>query len=113
MVVFANMVDISALNTFIVYMFAHGRELGRTSGRRRKVLIKLGKELAGLEIEKCEQNFDTTSSSSQPLNDVDDGAIVDAMKKKCCYKCPKNIGRMSKIFCQKCNQNICKEHRPT
>lgn len=48
MVVFSNIIDIIALNVFIIYMVPHQDDLGRGNAKRRKFLIELGKQLGGV-----------------------------------------------------------------
>ena len=48
-VVFYNMVDISALNAYIVWSSLHPTDFARKAHKRRQFLLALGKELGGIE----------------------------------------------------------------
>ena len=48
-VVFYNMVDISALNAYIVWSSLHPTDFARKAHKHRQFLLALGKELGGIE----------------------------------------------------------------
>ena len=50
---FYNMIDVSAVNAYVVWQQLHGENNRNFSKKkRRKFLIRLGKELAGMSMQK-------------------------------------------------------------
>ena len=98
MVIFYNMLDISALNAFIVWMSLNKENYTAKRGNRlrRSLLISLAKELAGLQDENSIQ-----IPASSPAN---------TRKRKRCSMCPPKANRKTKTFCETCNSYICSDH---
>lgn len=99
MAVFSNMVDISALNAFIIYLQLFPNELGTKSSKRRRFLMKLGMELGGVITDETDVEVQAGPSTQ-----------MKSQKKKRCFVCPAKKDRKTKTVCEKCLKNICKEH---
>lgn len=97
-VVFYNMIDTSALNAYIVWMSLHPTHFAKKAKKRRRFLITLGKELAGVE---------TQPQTETPLSDMED---EPPQKKRHCYMCSSSRDRKTKTTCKKCHKNVCGEH---
>ena len=98
MVIFYNMLDISALNAFIVWMSLNKENYTAKRGNRlrRSLLISLAKELAGLQDENSIQ-----IPASSPAN---------TRKRKRCSMCPPKADCKTKTLCETCNSYICNDH---
>ena len=98
MVIFYNMLDISALNAFIVWMSLNKENYTAKRGNRlrRSLLISLAKELAGLQDENA-----IRIPASSPAN---------TRKRKRCSMCPPKTDRKTKTLCETCNSYICSDH---
>ena len=105
------MIDISAVNTYIVWQQLHGENSRIFSKKRmRKFLIRLGKELAGMSsalsmqkkraIQPQSNRQRTAATENQPTN----------AKKARCYLCERSKNRKCIQACTACNNNICQEH---
>ena len=95
---FYNMLDISALNAFIVWISLNKENYTAKRGNRlrRSLLISLAKKLAGLQDENAIQ-----IPASSPAN---------TRKRKRCSMCPPKAGRKTKTLCETCNSYICSDH---
>ena len=96
MVIFYNMVDVSALNAYIIWVSLNPTYFTR-SRKRRQFLIALGKELAGIQ-EDC-LILETDVDLQEPPK-----------KKRRCFLCDTKKDRKTKTTCKKCNKNVCGEH---
>ena len=98
MLIFYNVLDISALNAFIVWMSLNKENYTAKRGNRlrRSLLISLTKELAGLQDEDAIQ-----IPASSPVN--------TRKQKRCCI-CPPKANRKTKTLYETCNSFICRNH---
>ena len=96
MVIFYNMLDISALNAFIVWMSLNKENytVKRGNRLRRSLLISLAKEMAGLQDA-------IQIPASSPAN---------TRKRKRCSMCSPKADRETKTLCETCNSYICSDH---
>eukprot|EP00106_Octopus_bimaculoides_P007459 XP_014774901.1 PREDICTED: uncharacterized protein LOC106872417 [Octopus bimaculoides] len=112
MVIFYNMIDISAVNAFIVAKQLH---LQSFKDKRRQCLIQLGKELAGVN---AKQEHDKQSSSSANISQPNKKrrrsstsfAIPQPKKKGRCSLCGPKQDRKARTTCKNYNSHICHEH---
>src|SRR5271156_3556876 len=96
MVVFFNLIDISALNAYIVWCHLNPECNTHKKNRRRKFLIALGKELAQIDAH---------------VVGVEEMMPDEPAKKKArCHICPNKRDRKSKTVCKICQCNMCTEH---
>ena len=98
MVIFYNMIDVSAMNGYIIWMTLNPTSFVKKASKRRQFLITLGKELAGLQEENQAEITVVTDSEEPPR------------KKLQCYMCESKKDRKTKTVCKKCKRNICGEH---
>ena len=98
MVIFYNMLDISALNAFILWMPLNKENYTAKRGNRlrRSLLISLEKELAGLQDDDAIQ-----IPALSPAN---------TRKRKRCSMCPPKAIRKTKTLCETCNSYNCSDH---
>lgn len=96
MVIFYNMIDVSALNGYIIWVSLHPTDFTRKANKRRQYLIRLGKELAGIQtVVNVEEH---TSDAEEPPK-----------KKRRCFMCDSK-DRKTRTVCKKCKKNVCTEH---
>ena len=107
MVVFYNMIDVSALNATVLWTWLNkGNSNFQKKGPtlRRFLLLKLAKEMAGIQ-EGTTNNLSGINISSG--YHTEEGAHA---KKKRCFICPSAKNRKSRSVCVKCSRNVCGEH---
>ena len=102
MVVFFNMIDISAMNAIIIWIKLQ-TSLQCKKGVRRALLITLAKSLAGVTA-------NNNPPLQKPVSSNSSVASENTNKRKRCYLCPSKKDRKSKIYCEDCQQSICGEH---
>ena len=102
MVVFFNMIDISAMNAIIIWIKLQ-TSLQCKKGVRRALLITLAKSLAGVTA-------NNNPPLQKPVSSNSSLASENTNKRKRCYLCPSKKDRKSKIYCDDCQQSICGEH---
>ena len=97
MAIFCNMLDISALNAFVIWMSLKKENHAGKRGNRfkRSLLISLAKKLAGLQDEDTIQ---IQVSSSE-----------NARKRKRCSMCPAKADRKIKTLCKICCNHVCND----
>ncbi|XP_051915601.1 piggyBac transposable element-derived protein 4-like [Hippocampus zosterae] len=126
MVVFFNMLDVSAYNAFVVWTeVSTGWNIGKFN-RRRLFLEELGKALVRPHIERRQRvprapgsaelvrelqaaSKAATSTGSTGLRPVD----AKGTKRKRCQFCPSNKDRKTTTTCHNCKKYICREHMQT
>ena len=95
-VIFYNMLDISALNAFIIWNHLNsGWNAGKTH-RRRLFLLELGNCLIMANKER------RVSVPFEPLE--------ESKKRKRCYACHRNKDLKTSSYCYKCSEPVCKDH---
>jgi hypothetical protein len=101
--VFSNMLDISALDAYIVWILLNPEWKENRSHKRRLFLHKLGKELAG------------TQKETAPAEDSQPEMVADEPQKKRgrCSLCPRADDKKTPIHCAKCGKGACKKHAKT
>lgn len=103
MIVFFNMIDISALNAIIIWMKLE-KSPKKQKNIRRHLLIKLAKSLAKINTEESlPVSFPSSSQGSENF---------ERKRRRCCL-CPSKRDRKSKVYCYNCEQNVCSEHSIT
>ena len=104
---FYNMIDVSAVNAYVVWQQLHG-ENNRifSKKRRRKFLIRFGKELAGMSMPKRRA---IQPQSNRKRTAATENQATKAKKARC-YLCKRNKDRKCRQACNACNNNICQEH---
>lgn len=93
--VFFNLIDIVALNTFVICS-----DSGITRKRRRDFLISLGEELCNASATEVSRGMMPSSSG----DDVDKGMCRTSLKRTTCRQCQTNKTRST---CKKCSKFIC------
>ena len=105
------MIDVSAVNTYVVWQQLHDKN-NRIFGkkRRRKFLICLGKELAGMSSALSMQK----RRAIQPQSNRKRAAAIENQTTKAktvrCYLSKRSKDRKYRQACSACNNNICQEH---
>jgi len=114
-VLFGNVVDITGLNAYHLFIKLHPDYIPNRTDRRRLFLKELYKELV---IPQMQARLESSNGLQKP--------VLDAMKhfgvqkivperslvatRKHCFMCPHSADRKSKILCKNCHQNVCGEH---
>ena len=93
MVLFFNMLDIAAVNAFIVWSEISPNYHANKSHRRRIFLEEVGKALIAEEIEVIQR-----------------GPNRDSTKRKRCQLCSRENDRKTSIKCSRCEKFICPGH---
>jgi len=98
MAIFYNMVDVSALNGFIVWIALNPDWQAQTKHRRRVFLLQLGRELIG-------------NSNGDPVErPIMMPSPVLSKKRARCSICLRENDKKASIICAACGRNVCKEH---
>lgn len=95
LVVFYNMIDVSVMNSFILW-----KSITSNNMQRRQFIIHLGKALAGV--------IEDTNPTEEA--EAVENAVEPVVKRRRCSMCPPSLDRKNKIICKKCNNNVCKDH---
>jgi len=97
LIVFYNMLDISAMNAYIVWLSMNSNyDIAMT--KRRNFLLHLGKELAGY-----------TDEEIIPVSIVTLEPSRKSRKSRCCI-CPSTKDRKTRTLCVRCQGYVCGEH---
>lgn len=123
MVVFYNMLDVSAYNAFVVWTdTVPGWNAGKPF-KRRLFLEELGKSLVQPHIEAPQRlpRAQASVSVARELQATPTPASCSrnqagdyrGNKRKRCQSCPSNKDRKTSTTCHKCKKCICKEHTVT
>ena len=107
LVLFYNMIDVSAINAFIIWQeinYGNGNVYIR---QRRKFLISLGKELCG--ITKKSQLV-APISATRKRNVTLDANSASLNKRARCTLCDRKKDRKCQSLCSKCGKHVCPEH---
>lgn len=119
--VFNGMLNVGAINAFIIYKANTNTEM-----ERRKFLMELGKDLIRSQllrrmeiktlsiptkqkIKNCLGKHEEVNTRDQP----DNAAIQEPGKLPKCAYCPKRKNRYTKNTCNECKAPVCKEHVAT
>ncbi|XP_049323545.1 piggyBac transposable element-derived protein 4-like [Astyanax mexicanus] len=123
MVVFYNMLDVSAYNAYVVWTEIDPGWNGEKPFKRRLFLEELGKSLVSPYIERRKRLPRTEASvrlvkGLQPTLtssscDTNQGGDSRSSKRKRCQSCPANKDRKSNTTCHTCKKFICAEHTVT
>jgi len=121
MVVFSTMLDVSALNAFVLWSEINPGWNAGKSWRRRIFLEELGKALVSPQIER-RRSVPYGVASMTMLNQIrgqpssesiaSTSTATSPTKRKRCHVCTSNKKKTSTV-CGKCRQYICKEHSVT
>ncbi|XP_069823913.1 piggyBac transposable element-derived protein 4-like [Dendropsophus ebraccatus] len=113
-VLFSNMLDVAALNSFIIYTENHPEFHARRKDRRRLFLKDLCHELV---MPHMIQRSDVKGLIKQTKEAMKRCGVQFQMipgpgerKRKRCFMCPRNVERKTERFCSICKENVCKEH---
>lgn len=117
MVLFYNIVDIAALNAFIVFKKEHPDYQKGVPHARRLFLKELARELVISHMKKRSENpniqrsvLDCMKSFISLPGSSNESIPEGEKKRKRCHFCPSNIDRKSKVVCGQCKNSICSEH---
>jgi len=99
-VVFYKMLDISAINAYVIWKALNPNWNSNNSHKSRLYLLQLGKELVGVSEE---ENQKTVSQRREIASEL-------RRKKERCSICPSAKDRKTKTACSKCSKNVCQEH---
>ena len=107
---FYSMIDVSAINAYVVWQRLHDENNRIFSKKRRKFLNRLEKELAemssALSMQKrraihLQSNRKRTAATDNPAKNA---------KKARCSLCERSKDRKCRQACSACNNNICQKH---
>jgi hypothetical protein len=97
--IFSNMLDISALNAYIIWTLINPDWNARKTHKRRIFIEELGKELVRPRVDPAEP---------------EDRALAGPSKKRArCSLCPRSEDRKTNIWCSECGGAACKIHAKT
>ena len=108
---FYNMIDVSAVNTFIVWLELNSENPNINIKKRRNFLLQLGKEVAGVKTQpdpSLKVSISTASAPKRKNDDNDDTA--PKLKRQRCSLCDRNKDRKSRFVCFVCEKYVCGEH---
>lgn len=106
---FFNMIDVSAVNAYVLWTATDPSWMKGLSFKRRKFLEELGKSLVSPLLRQ--DKLDPVTSAPGPVF-TDHTAPYSPGKRKLCSICRANQqkGTKTAIICSKCNHPTCKEH---
>ncbi|XP_048853942.1 piggyBac transposable element-derived protein 4-like [Brienomyrus brachyistius] len=125
LVVFFNMLDISAHNAFVIWLALNPNwEKGRLNARRRLFLDELGRALVFPHIQRreilprapaaaaftrkiLEKAAETSGAGCNPPVPTD---ATGRVKRKRCQECPYSNDLKTRIVCMYCKKYICSKH---
>ena len=111
LVAFYNMLDISAINAYVIWKALNPNWNSNKSHKIRLCLLQLGKELAGVSEEAIQKRVEQTreTASEPPRKNVRCTICTSAKDRKtktACSKCSKNVCQeQSNVMCIRCQQN--------
>lgn len=105
MAVFYNMLDISAMNAFLVWISLYPDWMNGTRHRRRMFLLQLGKHLI--------QAGTLTAPTMNPIIQDVSNTTEPPKKRSRCYNCPRDKDVKTSTVCVSCSRYVCKEHSKT
>ena len=105
-----NMIDVSAVNAYVMWQQSHAKNNRIFSKKRRKFLIRLGKELAGMSSALSMQKGVQFSLKAPEKGLLQPKTRQQTQKKAMCYLCGRSKDRKCRQACSACNTNICQEH---
>ena len=118
--IFMNILDICALNAFVLYVEKYPNWNKQNFSRRRLFLLELGDELVRRNMENRAKYKNHKSHIKSALRDcgimVDDSEnateqVNPVRKRARCYKCPRNLDKKVNITCAQCKNFVCQIHR--
>ena len=108
---FYNMVDMSPVNAFIVWLESNGESPNISIKKRRNFLLQLGKELTGVNTQPDPSLRVSISTASAPKRKTDDNDCkAPKLKRQPCSLCDRNKDRKSRFVCFVCKKYVCGEH---
>ncbi|KAK7140748.1 hypothetical protein R3I94_013126 [Phoxinus phoxinus] len=119
MVLFFNMLDVSALNSYVLWTDARPEWHSGKSFRRRLFLEELGKALVGplMEARQPLQPLPHTpvlNKGRRPLELEDEASTSHTeaapRKRMRCFLCPREKDRKTSLMCRTCTNPICRSH---
>lgn len=108
MVIFYNMIDISALNSYIIWLHANPEWNIRVRHKRRVFLVELGKALLQQNLERRA----VLQRQPEPRRHVAEpsAAPKSSGKRGRCVICPRSKDLKHSVVCCKCGSFVCKDH---
>ena len=107
MTVFYNILDVSALNSYVIWIHANPEWKAKVPHKRRLFLEALGKDLMQEYRQKREQREQQTPGHQQQLTAR---AVAVVGKRGRCVVCPRSVDLKHSIRCSKCMNFVCKNH---
>ena len=107
---FYNMIDVSAVNAYVVWQQLRGENNRIICKKRRKFLIRLRKEFAGMSSDLSVQNRRAIQPQSNRKRTAATENQTTKAKKAKCYHCERSKDRKCRQGCNACNNSICQEH---
>uniref|UniRef100_A0A8C4PWH1 PiggyBac transposable element-derived protein domain-containing protein n=1 Tax=Eptatretus burgeri TaxID=7764 RepID=A0A8C4PWH1_EPTBU len=120
MVMWYNVLDVAALNAFVLYKSQRPEFMQCVTYKRRSFLKELAQELVTPHMQsrlQANPRLPKNIVSSMEIFGVTQQQLQLAcrheqgpQKKRRCYCCPSNRDRKSSMLCKECEQHVCKEH---
>lgn len=113
-VLFYNMIDVSAVNAFIVWLELNGESPSISVKKRRNFLLELGKELAGVNTQPdLSQRVSVPSASAQKRRNKNDLGNAPKLKRQRCSLCDRSKDKKTSLVCYICKKYVCSGHSKT
>ena len=125
---FMNLLDVGALNSYIIWMCKNRNWNMKKPNRRYNFLMALGKELTKPNIVRRASNPNgfqihilraiesmgvSIVRNCEDSNTSSEARPEKRRKRGRCFQCPRSNDRKYSILCSKCNRFVCKQHRVT
>ena len=124
---FMNMLDIGALNSYVIWMLKNVNWSSRKPNRRYHFLMELGKELTKpnilrracnpigftLRVRRAIERMGFSVASNPECSSSSTRRSNEKRKRGRCFRCSRKDDRKVTTFCSNCKRFICKQHRVT
>ena len=125
---FMNLLDVGALNSYIIWMCKNRNWNMKKPNRRYNFLMALGKELTKPNIVRRASNPNgfqihilraiesmgvSIVRNCEDSNTSSEARPEKRRKRGRCFQCSRSNDRKYSILCSKCNRFVCKQHRVT
>lgn len=115
-VLWTNMMDVAALNSYVVFSTQHPGYFPNRTDKRRLFLRELAEELVKpqmimrLPIPNLPKSVQDALKRCGVSKPTEEEVRAQEPKRRRCGFCPYDLHRKSTLTCSKCGKNVCKQH---
>ena len=108
LICFYNIIDISAINSYVIWLHLNPNYQGKKTHKRRLFLVELGKALLGADRDDVQVQQGSRAGSRTVLRDP--APDVRPKLQGRCHVYSRNLDRKTKDKCIQCNKFVCTQH---